>query len=63
MSSVFFYKAVNKSFAVDPVFEKPNIIRQPLFNRFEKKKKVEELEQSLNHLDKVVKEMIVPVEF
>lgn len=40
-----------------------NIIRQTLFNRFEKKKKEEELQQSLNRLDKVLKEMIVPLEF
>jgi hypothetical protein len=40
-----------------------NIIRQTLFNRFEKKKKEQELQQSLQRLDKVLKEMIVPLEF
>ena len=41
----------------------PNIIKQALFNLFEKKKKELELKQSLQRLDKVVKEMIVPLEF
>ncbi len=45
------------------IYFQPNIIRQTLFNRFEKKKKGEELQQSLSRLDKVLKEMIVPLEF
>jgi len=40
-----------------------NIIKQALFNRLEKKKKEKELQQSLERLDKVLKEMIVPLEF
>ena len=45
------------------IYFQHNIIRQTLFNRFEKKKRSEELQQSLIRLDKVVKEMIVPLEF
>ena len=45
------------------IYFQPSIIRQTLFNRFEKKKKSEELQQSLERLDKVLKEMIVPLEF
>ena len=40
-----------------------NIIKQALFNRLEKKKKEKELQQSLERLDNVLKEMIVPLEF
>jgi hypothetical protein len=45
------------------IYFQPNIIKQILFNRFEKKKKEQELQQSLQRLDKVLKEMIVPLEF
>ena len=45
------------------IYFQPNIIRQAIFNRLEKKKKEEELQQSLHRLDKVLKEMIVPLEF
>ena len=45
------------------IYFQPNIIKQALFNRFEKKKKAKELEQSMQRLDKVLKEMIVPLEF
>ena len=45
------------------IYFQPNIIKQTLFNLFEKKKKELELQQSLQRLDKVVKEMIVPLEF
>jgi hypothetical protein len=41
----------------------PNILKQVLFNQFEKKKKEQELKLSLERLDKVVKEMVVPLEF
>jgi hypothetical protein len=40
-----------------------SIIKQALFNRLEKKKKEQELQQSLQRLDKVLKEMDVPLEF
>ena len=45
------------------IYFQPNIIKQVLFNRLEKKKKEQELQQSLQRLDKVLKEMIVPLEF
>ena len=45
------------------IYFQPNIIKQTLFNRLEKKKKEQELQQSLQRLDKVLKEMIVPLEF
>ena len=45
------------------IYFPPNIIKQTLFNRLEKKKKEQELQQSLQRLDKVLKEMIVPLEF
>jgi len=45
------------------VYFQPNIIKQALFNQFEKKKKEQELRQSLQRLDKVLMEMIVPLEF
>ena len=45
------------------IYFQPNIIKQALFNRLEKKKKEKELLQSLERLDKVLKEMIVPLEF
>jgi hypothetical protein len=41
----------------------PNIIKQALFNRIKKKKKEQELRLSLQRLDKVLKEMVVPLEF
>ena len=41
----------------------PNILKQVLFNLSEKKNKEEEMRQSLKRLDKVVKEMVVPLEF
>ena len=41
----------------------PNIIKQALFNWLDKKKKEQELRLSLNRLDKVLKEMVVPLEF
>jgi hypothetical protein len=45
------------------IYFQPNIIKQALFNRLEKKKKEQEFQQSLQRLDKVLKEMIVPLEF
>jgi len=47
---------------IDIYFER-NIIKQALFNRLEKKKKEQALQQSLERLDKVLKEMVVPLEF
>ena len=41
----------------------PNILKQVLFNLSVKKNKEEEMRQSLERLDKVVKEMVVPLEF
>ena len=49
-------------FTLEIYFE-PNIVRQTVFNLQEKKKKERELRESLERLDKVVKEMIVPLEF
>ena len=45
------------------LYFQPNILRQVLFNRWGKKKKEREFRLSLERLDKVVKEMIVPLEF
>jgi hypothetical protein len=45
------------------LYLQPNILKQVLFNMSEKKNKVEEMQTSLQRLDKVVKEMIVPLEF
>ena len=45
------------------LYLEPNIMKQVLFNVFEKKKKEQELRLSLQRLDKVVQEMIVPLEF
>src|SRR5258706_2182828 len=44
------------------IYFQPNIIRKAFFNRIEKKKKERELNQSLQRLDKVLNEMIVPLE-
>jgi Protein of unknown function (DUF2652) len=41
----------------------PHILRQVLFNRWGKKKKAHEFRLSLERLDTVVKDMIVPLEF
>lgn len=45
------------------IYFQPSIIKQALFNTLEKKKKEQELQQSLQRLDKVLQEMIVPLEF
>jgi len=45
------------------IYFQPNMVMQTLFNLQEKKKKERELGESLERLDKVVKEMIVPLEF
>ena len=45
------------------IYFQRNIIKQALFNHLEKKKKEEELKGSLERLDKVLKEMVVPLEF
>jgi len=45
------------------IYFQQNIIKHTLFNLLEKKKKELELQQSLQRLDKVVKEMVVPLEF
>jgi len=41
----------------------PNILRQVLFNMNERKNKEAEMSQSLKRLDKVVMDMVVPLEF
>ena len=45
------------------IYFQPNILKQVLFNRFEKKKKQQQLEQSMQRLENVLKEMVVPLEF
>jgi hypothetical protein len=45
------------------IYFQRNVVRQALFNQLEKKKREQELQQSLERLDKVVKEMVVPLEF
>ena len=45
------------------IYHQPNIIRQLIFNRQKRKKTEQELQRSLERLDKVVKEMVVPLEF
>jgi len=45
------------------IYIQRNIVKQALFNQLEKKKREQELQQSLERLDKVVTEMVVPLEF
>jgi hypothetical protein len=45
------------------IYFHPNILRQVLFNRVGKKKKEHAFRLSVERLDKVVKAMIVPLEF
>ena len=45
------------------IYYQPNIIRQVIFNRLKRKKEEQELQRSLEQLDKVLKEMVVPLEF
>jgi hypothetical protein len=45
------------------LYVQPNILRQVVFHRWGKKKKAHEFRLSLERLDTVVKEMIVPLEF
>jgi hypothetical protein len=45
------------------IYYQPNIITQVIFNLLKRKKKEQELQRSLERLDKVVKEMVVPLEF
>ena len=45
------------------IYFQPNILRQAVFNRLEKKKKERDFKESLQRLDKVLKEMVVPLEF
>ena len=45
------------------IYFQRNMIKQALFNQLEKKNREQELQQSLAHLDKVLKEMVVPLEF
>src|SRR6185436_20875101 len=42
-------------------FSQPNLLKQVLFNLVERKNKEEEMQQSLERLDNVVKEMVVPL--
>jgi hypothetical protein len=45
------------------IYFQPNFIKQALFTIREKKKKEQDFQQSLERLDKVLKETIVPLEF
>jgi len=45
------------------VYMSPNILKQTLFKLGEKKKREQEFKTSLERLDKVVREMVVPLEF
>ena len=45
------------------IYFRRNIIKQALFNRVEKKRREQELQQSLERLDKVLQEVVVPLEF
>jgi hypothetical protein len=45
------------------IYFQRNIIKQTLFNLLEKKKKEKEFRESLQRFDKLVKEMVVPLEF
>jgi hypothetical protein len=45
------------------LYFEPNILKQALFKMAGKKKKEQEFRRSLERLDKVVKEMVVPLEF
>src|SRR5678816_4493897 len=45
------------------IYYQTGIIRQLIFNQLERKKKEQELHRSLEQLDKVLKEMVVPLEF
>lgn len=45
------------------LYLEPNMLKQVLFNSFEKKKKERDFRLSLERLDKLVKEMVVPLEF
>ena len=45
------------------IYFQRNIIKQAWFNKFEKKKKTDELRQSLERLEKILMEMVLPLEF
>ena len=45
------------------IYFQRNIIKQALFNRVEKKRRERELQQSLERLDKVLKQVVVPLVF
>ena len=45
------------------IYFQRNIIKQALFNNLEKKKKEEELKQSLERLDGLLKQIVLPLEF
>jgi hypothetical protein len=45
------------------IYFHPNMLRQVVFHRWEKKQKEHAFRLSLERLDKVVKDMIVPLEF
>jgi len=45
------------------LYLQPNLVKQVLFNTLEKKNKEQEFRVSLERFDKVVKEMVVPLEF
>jgi hypothetical protein len=65
-SSIYFIAektGVHSSRLTLEVYFQPNIVRQTLFNLFEKKKKEQLFRLSLQRLDKVLEEMVVPLEF
>jgi hypothetical protein len=45
------------------LYVQPHMLRQVLFHRWGKKKKAQEFQLSLERLDTVVKDMVVPLEF
>jgi hypothetical protein len=45
------------------IYFQQNILQQSMFNLLQKRKKEKKLQQSLERLDKVLKEMVVPLEF
>ena len=45
------------------IYLQSNLLKQVIFNQIEKKKRAQELQSSLERLDKVLQEMVVPLEF
>jgi len=53
----------NSSRLTIEIYIRRNLIKQALFNQFEKKKKEHELQQSLERLGPIVKDVVVPLDF